>query len=98
MIPYTRTYYLDTIEKGVKKLLNSTSIPTGQLEEMVYMIGELKKDPAYLEWTHEKALKNIEWRENILEEVQSLKEKLEEREQQYADLEQAIEQGDITYL
>ena len=52
MIPYTRAYYLDTIEKGVKKLLNCTSIPTAQLEEMVYMIGELKKDPAYLEWTH----------------------------------------------
>ena len=34
MIPYTRKYYLDTIEKGVKKLLSSTSIPTGQLEEM----------------------------------------------------------------
>tara|TARA_R100000734_G_C3300129_1_gene90889 strand:+ start:439 stop:594 length:156 start_codon:yes stop_codon:yes gene_type:complete len=44
MIPYTRNYYLDTIEKGVKKMLNSTSIPIGQLEEMVYMIGELKKD------------------------------------------------------
>tara|TARA_R100000329_G_C7450264_1_gene158440 strand:+ start:58 stop:237 length:180 start_codon:yes stop_codon:yes gene_type:complete len=52
MIPYTRTYYLDTIEKGVKKMLNCTSIPIGQLEEMVYMIGELKKDPAYIEWTH----------------------------------------------
>ena len=43
MIPYTRAYYLDTIEKGVKKLLNSTSVPVAQLEEMVYMIGELKK-------------------------------------------------------
>ena len=44
MIPYTKKYYLDTIEKGVKKVLSSTSIPVGQLEEMVYMIGELKKD------------------------------------------------------
>ena len=35
----------DSYEKGVKKLLNCTSIPTAQLEEMVYMIGELKKDP-----------------------------------------------------
>ena len=43
MINYTKKYYLDTIEKGVKKLLNCTSIPIGQLEEMVYMIGELKK-------------------------------------------------------
>ena len=43
MIPYTRKHYLDTIEKGVKKLLSSTSIPTGQLEEMAYMISELKK-------------------------------------------------------
>jgi len=59
MIPYTRAYYLDTIEKGVKKLLNCNSVPIAQLEEMVYMIGELKKDPAYLEWTHEKALKTI---------------------------------------
>ena len=33
-------------------MLNCTSIPIGQLEEMVYMIGELKKDPAYIEWTH----------------------------------------------
>ena len=60
MIPYTRTYYLDTIEKGVKKMLNCTSIPVGQLEEMVYMIRELKKDPAYIEWTHKKGLKNKE--------------------------------------
>ena len=44
MIPYTKKYYLDTIEKGVKKMLSSTSIPVGQLEEMLYMIGELKKD------------------------------------------------------
>ena len=64
MIPYTRAYYLDTIEKGVKKLLNCTSIPTAQLEEMVYMIGELKKDPAYLEWTHEKALKKVAHTDN----------------------------------
>ena len=59
MIPYTRAYYLDTIEKGVKKLLNSTSVPVAQLEEMVYMIGELKKDPAYIEWTHKNQLKNV---------------------------------------
>ena len=59
MIPYTRAYYLDTIEKGVKKLLNSTRVPVAQLEEMVYMIGELKKDPAYIEWTHKKALKKV---------------------------------------
>ena len=31
MIPYTRAYYLDTIEKGVKKLLNCTSIPNGTI-------------------------------------------------------------------
>ena len=43
MINYTKKYYLDTIEKGIKKLLNCTSIPIAQLEEMVYMIGELKK-------------------------------------------------------
>ena len=64
MIPYTRAYYLDTIEKGVKKLLNSTSIPVAQLEEMVYMIGELKKDPAYIEWTHEKALEKVSHSDN----------------------------------
>ena len=43
MINYTKKYYLNTIEKGLKKLLNSSSIPVGQIEEMVYMIGELKK-------------------------------------------------------
>ena len=59
MIPYTRKFYLDSIEKGLKELVNCNSIPVGQLDEMVYMIGELKKDPAYLEWTHEKALKNL---------------------------------------
>ena len=64
MIPYTRAYYLDTIEKGVKKLLNSTSVPVAQLEEMVYMIGELKKDPAYIELTHEKALKKVAHTDN----------------------------------
>ena len=44
MIPYTKKYYLDTIEKGLKELVNCNSIPVGQLDEMVYMIGELKKD------------------------------------------------------
>ena len=44
MIPYTKNYYLDTIEKGLKELVNCNSIPVGQLDEMVYMIGELKKD------------------------------------------------------
>ena len=48
MIPYTKKYYLDTIEKGLKELVNCNSIPVGQLDEMVYMIGELKNDPAYL--------------------------------------------------
>ena len=43
MINYTKKYYLNTIEKGVKKLLNSNSIPVAQLEEMLYMITELKK-------------------------------------------------------
>tara|TARA_B100000945_G_C20320286_1_gene567321 strand:- start:820 stop:978 length:159 start_codon:yes stop_codon:yes gene_type:complete len=47
MIPYTKKYYLETIEKGVKKMLTCTSIPVGQLEEMVYMIGELKKEADY---------------------------------------------------
>ena len=93
MIPYTRKYYLDTIEKGIKKLLNSTSIPVGELEEMVYMISELKKEEENPMITIKKdALKNLK------DEVQFLKEKVEEREQQYADLEQAIEQGEITYL
>ena len=43
MIHYTKNYYLDTLEKGVKKLLNSNSIPVGQLEQMHYMIKELQK-------------------------------------------------------
>lgn len=64
MIPYTRAYYLDTIEKGLKELVNCNSISVGQLDEMVYMIGELKKDPAYLEWTHEKALKKVAQADN----------------------------------
>ena len=43
MIHYTKNYYLDTLEKGVKKLLNSGSIPVGQLEQMHYMIKELQE-------------------------------------------------------
>ncbi len=43
MINYTKKYYLDTIEKGLNKLLNSYSLPLAQVEEMVYMISELKK-------------------------------------------------------
>ena len=43
MIHYTKNYYLDTLKKGVKKLLNSSSIPVGQLEQMYYMIKELQE-------------------------------------------------------
>ena len=43
MINYTKKYYLNTIEKGIKKLLSCNSVPVGQLEEMLYMISELKK-------------------------------------------------------
>lgn len=43
MINYTKKYYLNTIEKGIKKLLNCNSVPVAQLEEMLYMITELKK-------------------------------------------------------
>ena len=42
-INYTKKYYLNTIEKGIKKLLNCNSVPVVQLEEMLYMITELKK-------------------------------------------------------
>ena len=93
MIPYTRKHYLDTIEKGIKKLLSSTSIPVGQLEEMAYMISELKKEEENPMITIKKdALKNLK------DEVQFLKEKVEEREQQYAELERAIEEGEVIYL
>lgn len=43
MIHYTKNYYLDTLKKGVEKLLNSSSIPVGQLEQMYYMIKELQE-------------------------------------------------------
>ena len=43
MIHYTKNYYLNTLEKGVKKLLNSGSIEVGHLEQMHYMIKELQE-------------------------------------------------------
>ena len=43
MINYTKKYYLNTIEKGIKNVLNCNSVPVAQLEEMLYMITELKK-------------------------------------------------------
>ena len=43
MIHYTKNYYLNILEKGVKKLLNSGSIEVAHLEQMHYMIKELQE-------------------------------------------------------
>ena len=43
MIKYTKTYYLDYIEQGIKKLSKGNKISLATLDQMMYMIKELKK-------------------------------------------------------
>lgn len=43
MIKYTKTYYLDYIEQGINKLIKGNKISLATLDQMKYMIKELKK-------------------------------------------------------
>ena len=55
MINYTKKYYLNTIEKGIKKLLNCNSVPVSQLEEIESIIRKKIK----IVQEYKKQLKNL---------------------------------------
>ena len=40
----TRFYYLDYLQKQVNKLVRGQEIPLGTIDQMLFMINELKKE------------------------------------------------------